>query len=92
LKTVLNGLKPRVKQITDVRGLGAMVAVELNDANGNPDADFTKRVQAEALKRKLILLTCGVNANVVRFLFPLTTTQAVFDEALGILTDSMLAA
>jgi 4-aminobutyrate aminotransferase len=92
LKGVLNGLKPRVKQVADVRGLGAMVAVEFNDAQGNPDADFTKRVQAEALKRKLILLTCGVNANVVRFLFPLTTTQAVFDEAMGLLTESLLAA
>jgi 4-aminobutyrate aminotransferase len=92
LKAEINALKPRVKQIADVRGLGAMVAVEFNDANGQPDADFTKRVQAEALKRKLILLTCGVNANVVRFLFPLAITQAVFDEALGILKDSLLTA
>jgi 4-aminobutyrate aminotransferase len=90
LKSVLNGLKPRVKQIADVRGLGAMVAVEFNNVQGDPDADFTKRVQAEALKRKLILLTCGVNANVVRFLFPLTTTQAVFDEAMGIISESLL--
>jgi 4-aminobutyrate aminotransferase len=90
LKRVLNDLKPRVKQIADARGLGAMVAVEFNNAQGEPDADFTKRVQAEALKRKLILLTCGVNANVVRFLFPLTTTQAVFDEALGMLSESLL--
>jgi 4-aminobutyrate aminotransferase len=92
LKGVLNALKPRVAQIADVRGLGAMVAVEFNDAHGEPDADFTKRVQAEALKRKLILLTCGVNANVVRFLFPLTTTQAVFDEAMQILKESMTTA
>ena len=92
LKGVLNGLKPRIKQIADVRGLGAMVAVEFNDANGETDADFTKRVQAEALKRKLILLTCGVNANVVRFLFPLTTTQAVFDEAMAIISESLLSA
>ena len=92
LKAVLEGLKPRVPQIADVRGLGAMVAVEFNDARGNPDADFTKRVQAEALKRQLILLTCGVNANVVRFLFPLTTPQPVFDEALAILHESLLAA
>jgi 4-aminobutyrate aminotransferase len=91
LKAVLHGLKPRVPQIADVRGLGAMVAVEFSDAQGNPDADFTKRVQAEALKRKLILLTCGVNANVVRFLFPLTTSQAVFDEAMRILEESMTA-
>jgi 4-aminobutyrate aminotransferase len=92
LKAEINALRPRVKQIVDVRGLGAMVAVEFNDASGQPDADFTKRVQAEALKRKLILLTCGVNANVVRFLFPLAITQPVFDEALGILRESLLAA
>jgi 4-aminobutyrate aminotransferase len=92
LKAEVTALKPRVGQIADVRGLGAMVAVEFNDAQGNPDADFTKRVQAEALKRHLILLTCGVNANVVRFLFPLTITQPLFDEALGILRESLLAA
>jgi 4-aminobutyrate aminotransferase len=92
LKAVLDGLRPRVPRIADVRGLGAMVAVEFNDAQGQPDADFTKRVQAQALQRKLILLTCGVNANVVRFLFPLTTPQPVFDEALAILTESLLAA
>jgi 4-aminobutyrate aminotransferase len=92
LQALLNSVKPQVPQIADVRGLGGMVAVEFNNAAGEPDADFTKRVQAEALKRKLILLTCGVNANVVRFLFPLTVTQAVFDEALGILRASLLAA
>jgi 4-aminobutyrate aminotransferase len=92
LKALLTSLKPSVPQIADVRGLGAMVAVEFNNAAGEPDADFTKRVQAQALQRKLILLTCGVNANVVRFLFPLTVTQAVFDEAMGILNESLLAA
>ena len=92
IKQRLESMKPRVPQVADVRGLGAMVAVEFNDAQGNPDADFTKRVQAQALKRKLILLTCGVNANVMRFLFPLTTPQPVFDEALGILEASLLNA
>ncbi len=92
LKALLNSLRGDVPQIADVRGLGAMVAVEFANAQGEPDADVTKRVQAEALKRKLILLTCGVNANVVRFLFPLTTPQAVFDEALVILRAALLAA
>lgn len=93
LKGVLEGLRQEVPQIADVRGLGAMVAVEFNQAgSGEPDADFTKKVQAEALKRNLILLTCGVNANVVRFLFPLTIQQPVFDEAMGILKDSLRAA
>ena len=92
LKAVLEGLRPDVPQMTDVRGLGAMIAVEFNDSRGQPDADFTRRVQAEALRRKLILLTCGVNANVVRFLFPLTTPQPVFDEAMRILREALLAA
>ena len=92
LKALLTSLRPEVPQIADVRGLGAMVAVEFANAQGEPDAEMTKRVQAEALKRKLILLTCGVNANVVRFLFPLTTAQAVFDEALGLLRAALLAA
>ena len=92
LQAALNALRPRVPRIADVRGLGAMVAVEFADpATGEPDADFTRRVQGEALKRNLILLTCGVNANVLRFLFPLTVSHAVFDEALAILHDALLA-
>lgn len=92
LKGVLESMRQDVPQIADVRGLGAMVAVEFNQAGtAEPDADFTKKVQAEALKRNLILLTCGVNANVVRFLFPLTIQQPVFDEAMAILRESLLA-
>jgi 4-aminobutyrate aminotransferase-like enzyme len=93
LKAMLEAMRPRVPQIADVRGLGAMVAVEFNRAGTDePDADFTKRVQAQAVQRGLILLTCGVNANVVRFLFPLTIGDAVFDEAMVILSESLLAA
>jgi 4-aminobutyrate aminotransferase len=93
IKTLLQGLQADVPQIADVRGPGAMVAAEFtNPETGAPDADFTKKVQAEALRRGLILLTCGVNANVVRFLFPLTTSEAVFAEALEILRDSLLGA
>ena len=93
LKAVLEGLRAAVPQIFDVRGLGAMVAVEFNrPGSDEPDADFTKKVQAEALRRGLILLTCGVNANVVRFLFPLTVTEAVFDEAMSLLREALLAA
>jgi 4-aminobutyrate aminotransferase len=93
LKAVLESLRTEVPQIADVRGLGAMVAVEFNKTGTDtPDADFTKRVQAEALKRSLILLTCGVNANVVRFLFPLTVSEPVFDEAMDVLRAAMRAA
>ena len=93
LKAVLHGLRAEVPQIVDVRGLGAMVAVEFNrPGTDTPDADITSRVQAEALKRNLILLSCGVNANVVRFLFPLTIPDAVFAEAMGILQAALRAA
>ena len=93
LKGVLDGMRKEVPQIADVRGLGAMVVAQFNKpGSGEPDADFTKKVQAEALKRKLILLTCGVDANVVRFLFPLTIQQPVFDEAMSILRDALKAA
>ena len=86
LKARLDGLRGAVPQITDVRGLGAMVAVQFIDA------DFTKRVQSEALQRGLILLTCGVDGNVLRFLFPLTIEETVFEEALAILEQSLKAA
>ncbi|MES2839042.1 MAG: 4-aminobutyrate--2-oxoglutarate transaminase [Pseudomonadota bacterium] len=68
------------KRMGDVRGLGAMVACEFIDAKGAPDADTTKKVQAAALQRGLLLLTCGVYGNVIRFLFPLTIEDSVFAE------------
>jgi 4-aminobutyrate aminotransferase len=93
LKAVLEAMRPAVPHIFDIRGLGAMVAVEFNQPGTDaPDANFSKRVQAEALKRHLILLTCGVNANVIRFLFPLTIAQAHFEEAMVILKDALQAA
>ena len=58
----------------------------------SPNPDFTNKVREEALKRGLILLTCGVYGNVVRFLAPLTIPDAVFEEALDILDESLLAA
>lgn len=78
------------KRLGDVRGLGAMVACEFIDAAGAPDADTTKKVQAAALKRGLLLLTCGVYGNVIRFLFPLTIEDSVFAEGLAVF-DAALA-
>jgi len=76
--------------IADVRGLGAMVACEfVNPATGEPDADRAKQIQQAALKKGLLLLSCGVYANVLRFLFPLTIQDAVFEEALCILDEVM---
>lgn len=73
--------------IGDVRGLGAMVAVELfkNGDLKQADADMAKRVAAEAAARGLILLTCGTYGNVIRILVPLTASDALLDEGLAIL-------
>ena len=91
LRSHLEGLRAKVPSIADVRGLGSMVALELNDANGRPDADAVKRVQARALEQGLILLSCGVYGNVLRFLYPLTIPDAQFDRALAILSDALAA-
>ena len=77
--------------IVDVRGLGAMVAIELckgGDIN-QPDADLTKRLVAEATKRGLILLSCGTYGNVIRILVPLTASDAIVDEGLAIIDASL---
>ncbi|PRY09373.1 4-aminobutyrate aminotransferase [Paraburkholderia sp. BL25I1N1] len=88
VKAKLIALQSDVPQIADVRGPGGMVAVEFCKAGGTePDAEFTKRVQTRALERGLLLLVCGVYSNVVRFLFPLTIQDTVFDEAMAILED-----
>jgi 4-aminobutyrate aminotransferase len=86
LKAKLVAAKANNKTMGDIRALGAMVAVEfVNPVTGTPDAEKTKEVQMAALKKGLLMLTCGVYGNVVRFLFPLTIEDAVFDEAMGIL-------
>jgi 4-aminobutyrate aminotransferase len=92
LKARVNSLKAIVPQLVDVRGPGSMVAAEFNDpATGEPSPEFTKQVQARALERGLLLLSCGVHGNVIRFLFPLTIPMNVFDEALDILEEALTA-
>ncbi|PHM41049.1 4-aminobutyrate--2-oxoglutarate transaminase [Xenorhabdus szentirmaii] len=91
LKQRLNTLRARVPQIADVRGPGLMVAVEFNHADSwEPNPDFTAAVRLDALERNLILLTCGVHGNVIRFLPPLTIQDAVFNEALDRLEEALL--
>jgi 4-aminobutyrate aminotransferase len=93
LKDKLNELVKEVPAIGDVRGLGAMVAVEfVKPGTDHPDADFTKKVQKHALDNGLLLLTCGSYGNVVRFLFPLTIQDNVMNEALDILAAAIRAA
>ncbi|MBP4042989.1 MULTISPECIES: 4-aminobutyrate--2-oxoglutarate transaminase [Aeromonas] len=93
IKTRLLQLAERFDCIGNIRGPGAMVAMELvkeRDAT-RPDPDLTKRLVAEAGKRGLVLLACGVRGNVIRFLAPLTAPAAIVDEGLDLLEQSLLA-
>lgn len=93
LRSGLRVLAQQHTEIQDVRGPGAMVAIELfKDGDlQQPDADLTKRVCTEALKRGLVLLSCGVYANVIRILVPLTASDALLDEGLGLLGQALAA-
>ncbi|NIG20465.1 4-aminobutyrate--2-oxoglutarate transaminase [Pantoea sp. Al-1710] len=73
--------------LAEVRGYGSMVAAEFQDDAGRPSAEITKAIQLQALAQGLILLTCGVHSNVIRFLYPLTIPQPQFDKALQLLKD-----
>ncbi|WP_210483395.1 4-aminobutyrate--2-oxoglutarate transaminase [Microvirga antarctica] len=77
--------------IGEVRSLGAMVAVEFvtDRETREPDAALTSAVIARAQEKGLILLSCGVNANIVRLLAPLTIPDAQLDEGLDILEQSL---
>jgi 4-aminobutyrate aminotransferase len=93
LKQRLEAIRSVTPEIVDIRGPGFMVAMEFaNPADHQPDAGFTTRVRLEAQKRGLILLTCGVYGNVIRFLAPITIPDAIFAEAMGILEASVAAA
>jgi 4-aminobutyrate aminotransferase len=93
IRSLLGRLQAEVPQIAEVRGLGAMIGVEFADAKTRqPHPGLTKEVQSRALEGGLLLLTCGIHFNVIRFLMPLTVPDAVFAEALQILERSIRAA
>ncbi|MEX1146864.1 MAG: 4-aminobutyrate--2-oxoglutarate transaminase [Sphingomonadales bacterium] len=80
--------------IGEVRGPGAMVAMELvtDPESRKPDAAMAAAIVAEAEKRGLLALTCGTSYNVVRFLPPLTISDELLDEGLDIIEQAMEAA
>ena len=89
----LKAAQKNVPSLKEIRGLGSMIAAEFYDPiTDTPSTDAMKRVQAAALEEGLILLSCGVYVNALRFLYPLTIQDAVFDEALAILDRALLKA
>jgi 4-aminobutyrate aminotransferase len=93
LSARLNAMRAQVPEIAEVRGPGFMVAVEFRDPKTDaPLGAMANAVKDGARERGLLLLTCGTDGNVVRFLAPLTIPQDHFDEAMVILEASILAA
>ena len=94
--TGLRELAARHPSIGDVRGLGLMLALELikpGEGDGRvPNPELTKRIQAEALERRLLVLTAGTYVNVIRVVPPLVTTREEVELALAILDESLTAA
>ncbi len=76
----------------DIRGLGAMCAFELVTKHGGdePDAAATKTLTTKCLERGLLILSCGVYANTIRLLTPLTAPDLVLNEGLDVLERAIL--
>jgi 4-aminobutyrate aminotransferase / (S)-3-amino-2-methylpropionate transaminase / 5-aminovalerate transaminase len=91
IRTRMVGWQERWNEIGDVRGLGAMLAIELvsDRATKGPAADATNAVVDAALERGLLLLTCGIYGNCIRVLVPLVITDAELDEALGVWEEAL---
>ena len=90
LVTLLNAARADCPFIADIRAQGSMVAVEFIDPHtGEPSPEFTRQVQEKALQAGLLLLSCGVYGNVIRFLYPLTIPDAQFRKALDILSAAL---
>jgi 4-aminobutyrate aminotransferase/(S)-3-amino-2-methylpropionate transaminase len=91
VKRRLQALADKISLIGEVRGVGAMVAFELFKDSGRrePHPELAAKLLASALKRGLILLSCGIYANVIRILVPLTAPDEQIDEGLRIIEQSL---
>jgi 4-aminobutyrate aminotransferase/(S)-3-amino-2-methylpropionate transaminase len=88
----LTGLQATDPRVGDVRGRGAMIAMELvRPDTSDPDPDLTRRVAAAAHQKGLVVLTCGTHGNVVRFLPPLSIPDHLLAEGLDVLDEAFEA-
>jgi 4-aminobutyrate aminotransferase/(S)-3-amino-2-methylpropionate transaminase len=78
--------------IADVRGRGAMMAIELcRPGTTEPDAARTAAVASYCHRNGVVVLTCGTWGNVFRFLPPLSIGDALLDEAFDVVADAFAA-
>jgi 4-aminobutyrate aminotransferase/(S)-3-amino-2-methylpropionate transaminase len=90
LKPLLLELQKKHAVIGDVRGMGAMLALEFVDpTTGKPAADVAKAVQTHALHNGVLILTAGTFGNVLRFLPPVVITNDQLSEAVAVMDDAL---
>jgi 4-aminobutyrate aminotransferase/(S)-3-amino-2-methylpropionate transaminase len=83
--------RERWDEVADVRGLGAMLAIELCQ-DGAPAPDIATKVADEAFRRGLLILKAGIHANCIRVLVPLVISDGELDEALAAWEEALEAA
>jgi 4-aminobutyrate aminotransferase / (S)-3-amino-2-methylpropionate transaminase / 5-aminovalerate transaminase len=92
MKGRLQTLQADDDRIGDIRGRGAMIAVELvKTGTAEPDPELTKNLAAACHADGVIVLTCGTYGNILRFLPPLAIGDALLTEALDILAAKLAA-
>jgi len=86
----LQNMQEKFVEMGDIRGLGAMIAVEFvkDRVTKEPDKDAVNQIVKECFKRGLIIISAGVLGNVIRMLMPLVITDEQLAQALDILEES----
>ncbi len=82
IRARMDSWRERFDSVAGVRGLGAMLAIELRQ-NGEPAADLATAVADAAARRGLLILKAGIHGNCIRVLVPLVIGDSELDEALG---------
>jgi 4-aminobutyrate aminotransferase/(S)-3-amino-2-methylpropionate transaminase len=91
IRARMESWRERFDEVSDVRGLGAMLAIELMEG-GKPAPDLATRVADAAAKRGLLILKAGINGNCIRVLVPLVIADAELEEALDVWEEALEAA
>jgi 4-aminobutyrate aminotransferase/(S)-3-amino-2-methylpropionate transaminase len=92
MQTRLDALKDAHPVIAEVRGRGAMMAIELTKPGTlEPDAERTGRVAAYCHSQGVVVLTCGTWGNVFRFLPPLSISDELLEEAFDVVAEAFAA-
>lgn len=94
MKERMNGWKSEFPFVGDVRGIGAMIALEIvsDQQSKQPDSDLTSRITQTAWEMGAVILQAGLEGNVLRFPMPLVMTDEQLQKGLDILENAMRTA